>query len=68
MTLQSNRELEVAREKLRALEACYAEDQRQPDGDAHVQELNLRSLREMINQLKEEIVRFEARTAAPSGT
>jgi hypothetical protein len=49
------------------LEACYAEDQRQPDGDAHVQELNRRSVREMINQLKEEIVRYESRTAAPTG-
>jgi hypothetical protein len=68
MSLNSSRELEVAREKLRLLESCYAEDQRQPDGDAHMQEVNLRSLHRMINQLKEEIVRYEARTATPTGS
>ena len=63
MNLQSERELEVTREKLRLLEECYEQERREPDGDAHVQELTLRSLKRMINQLKEEIVRFESRAA-----
>ena len=62
MNLQSERELEVTREKLPLLEECYEQDRREPDGDAHVQELTLRSLKRMINQLREEIVRFESRS------
>jgi hypothetical protein len=66
MNLQSERELEATREKLRLLEECYEEERRNPDGDAHVQELSLRSLKQMINQLKEEIVRYESRAIAPA--
>lgn len=60
MNLQSDRELDLesTRDKLRRLEACYEEEQLHPDGDAHAQELTLQSLKRMINQLKEEIVRY----------
>ena len=58
MNLQSDRELENTRDKLRRLEACYEDEKLNPDGDAHAQELTLQSLKRMINQLKEEIVRY----------
>jgi hypothetical protein len=61
MTLQSKRELEVTREKLRGLEELYAATAAAPDG-AYSRELTFRSLRRTINQLKEEITRFEPRT------
>ena len=61
MNLQSQRELEATREKLRLLEERYAANKREPGGDQHVRELSMRSLNRLINQLKEEIVRFEAR-------
>jgi hypothetical protein len=61
MELRDEREVEVTREKLDALEARYREVKQDPGEDAHVQELTLRSLKRMINQMKEEIARFEAR-------
>jgi hypothetical protein len=64
MTLQSKRELEVTREKLRGLEQQYAATQAAPAENSYTQELTLRSLRRTINQLKEEIARFEARTGS----
>ena len=36
MSLQSQRELEAAREKLRRLEECYEQERQSPDGDAHI--------------------------------
>jgi hypothetical protein len=61
MELKDEREVEVTREKLSALEAQYREVNEDPRDDAHIQELTLRSLKRMINQMKEEIARFEAR-------
>ena len=63
MSLQSQRELEVTREKLRLLEERYDANQREQGGDQHVRELSMRSLKRLINQLKEEIARFESRGA-----
>lgn len=63
MSLQSHRELEATREKLRLLEARYEADKRDESGDQHVRELSMRSLKRLINQLKEEIARFESRSA-----
>jgi len=63
MNLQSRRELEVTREKLRLLEERYDGNQREPAGDEHVRELSMRSLKRLINQLKEEIARFESRSS-----
>jgi hypothetical protein len=59
MTLQSQRELEVTREKLAWLEEQYAEAKRRPGENPHVRELTLRSLKRWINKMKEEIIRFE---------
>lgn len=63
MSLQSHRELEATREKLRLLEERYEADKRDRSGDEHVRELSMRSLKRLINQLKEEIARFESRSA-----
>ena len=61
MDLKDEREVAVTREKLRSLEERYRAVQQDAKGDAHVQELTLRSLKRMINQMKEEIARYEAR-------
>ncbi|MFV1968097.1 MAG: hypothetical protein ACC628_21955 [Pirellulaceae bacterium] len=63
MSLQSHRELEATREKLRLLEERYEADKHDSSGDEHVRELSIRSLKRLINQLKEEIARFESRSA-----
>jgi hypothetical protein len=62
MSLQSRRELEASREKLRLLEERYEANEREQVGDEHVRQLSKRSLRRLINQLKEEIARFESRS------
>ena len=59
MELKDQGEVEVTREKLRSLEARYDAVRQHPGDDVHIQELTLRSLRRMINQMKEEILRFE---------
>jgi hypothetical protein len=61
--LQNARQVEVTRQKLGMLEGQY-EATRMKDGIAdHVRELTLRSLRKLINQFKEDIVRFESHAA-----
>ena len=50
----------MTREKLASLERRYAAVRADAKGDAHIQELTLQSLKRTINQLKEEITRFEA--------
>ena len=61
MNIQNQRELDATRHKLRMLEQSYQAAQQDRIGDQHVQELELRSLKKLINQLKDEIVRFEGR-------
>jgi hypothetical protein len=63
MSLQSHRELEATREKLRLLQERYEANRREEGGDEHVRELSRRSLKRLINQLKEEIARFESRSS-----
>jgi hypothetical protein len=67
MTLQSYREIEATREKLRMLKERYEAHRREPAGDEHVRELSMRSLKQLINQLKEEIARFESRSSLSAG-
>ncbi len=62
MKLESQKQLERTREKLRLLEQTCEETQRDSSGSAHSRQLTLRSLKGLINQLKEEITRHEART------
>ena len=66
MSLRSQRELEATREKLRSLEERYEANRREDCGDEHVRELSMRSLKRLINQLKEEIARFESRISPRS--
>lgn len=63
MILQSERELNHTKEKLRLQEETYDEVQSETTEDEHLQELELESLRRLINQLKEEIARYEAHHA-----
>jgi uncharacterized small protein (DUF1192 family) len=60
MTLQNQRELEATQTKLKRLEQRYEAAAREQAGDKHVHELSMRSLKQLINQLKEEIARFES--------
>ncbi len=64
MTLNSQRELEITREKLRGLRELYARTEAGSPEGVYPRELTLRSLRQTINQLKEEIARFEVRTGS----
>ena len=59
MSLTNDRELEVTRQKLRALEDRFEASNCETGGDVHTSELSQRSLKRLINQLKEEIVRYE---------
>ena len=67
MDLKDEREVEVTREKLRRLESRYEKLRREPAADAYVRELTLRSFKRNINQMKEEIARFETRKVVQTG-
>ena len=64
MNLQTQRELDATREKLQLLQQRYDAIRQQSGGVDHVQELTLRSLKGLINQLTEEIARFEGHSIA----
>jgi hypothetical protein len=68
MKLQSHRELEATREKLRLLEDRYEANRRERGANEHTRELTMKSLRRLINQLKEEITRFESRASAKTNS
>jgi hypothetical protein len=57
MTLRNERELENTKRKLRLLEESYEEARAD---DVHLREVEMESLKRLINQLKEEIARYEA--------
>lgn len=60
MTLKSQREFENTRRKLDCLEARYTELSAEAGGDEELREAERESVRRAINQLKEELARFEA--------
>ncbi len=60
MALKNATQLQNTREKLRELEAHYESRRRQPGADSPVRRLSLQSVKKLINQLKEEIARYEA--------
>ena len=66
MNLQSERELRVTRGKLRMLEEQYEATRNKAGADDHVRELTLQSLKKLVNQLREDIVRYESRMSARS--
>jgi len=61
MSLQSRQELDATREKLRLLEEQYEATRQEEHVTPHVRRLSTQSLKRLINQLKEEIARFESR-------
>lgn len=61
--LQNERELANTRDKLRNLEHRYEETCQELGDDEGHRETELRSLKRFINQLKEEIARYEAHQA-----
>ena len=68
MTLNSQREVENTRQKLRLLEERYKLIAERPCENEHVRELTLHSLKRIINQMKEEITRFECHAVVtPTG-
>jgi hypothetical protein len=64
MIVNPQQELETTRDKLRLLERTYEESKHDFSGTAHTRELTLRSLKQLINQLREEIARQETRASA----
>jgi hypothetical protein len=59
MNLENTKQVEATRMKLRILEDRYEAIRAKPMTNELVRDLTLRSLRQTINQFKEEIVRFE---------
>ena len=66
MDLKNDRELECTKQKLRLLEECFEQEQREPGNNLYAQELSLRSLSRTIKQFKEEIIRYESRKKTAS--
>ncbi len=60
MSIGNQRQLQNTLQKLAELERLYADAQAEPGENARVKELTLRSYKESINELKEEIARFRA--------
>jgi ABC-type Zn uptake system ZnuABC Zn-binding protein ZnuA len=61
MTMLDERSVVVTREKLRYLEERYEINRNDVDGNLRIRQLNMTSLKRLINQLKEEIARYECR-------
>lgn len=61
MDLRNERELANTRKKLQQLEALYEADANESDGDEELREAEMESLKRLINQLREEIARYEVR-------
>jgi hypothetical protein len=66
--LKNETELENTREKLRMLQQQYATAQERAATNQTSRQLTLRSLKKLINQLTEEILRFESRAKKPTRT
>lgn len=60
MTIRTADELKNTRDKLALLEKTCREMEAEAAPDAYVRSLTLRSLKQFINRLKEEIARFDA--------
>lgn len=63
MILKSLRELENTRKKLQELEEQYEAARQDTNRSEYGRDMEMRSLKGLINQLKEEIVRCEAHLA-----
>jgi hypothetical protein len=60
MTLGSDQELANTKRKLKLLEQSLDESRADDDGGDHLREVEMESITRLINQLKEEIARYEA--------
>jgi hypothetical protein len=61
MELRSEQELANTRKKLGELEALFAQNESDSNCDRDLREVKMDSLKRLINQLKEEIIRYELR-------
>lgn len=61
MTIHTDAELEFTREQLAWFEHRYSELRAETGGDQHLREMTGRSLKRVINQLKEDMARYRAR-------
>jgi hypothetical protein len=68
MNANEQMRIDVTRDKLRLLEKTYAQAELDHTGTAHTRELTLRSLKQLINQLKEEIARHGTRAGTTTQT
>jgi hypothetical protein len=66
MSIKDQDELKVTLEKLSWLEKEYEVAKLRPSDNPAIKEWTLRSLKQTINQLKEEIVRFESHSNNPA--
>ena len=64
MELENERQVANTRAKLRELQDRYDAAMRELPPDDRVRRTSLQSIKRMINQLKEELTRYEARTFA----
>ena len=60
MILQNDAEVRNTKEKLRELEEHFEKRRHDTDGDPRTHEMSMRSIKRIINQLKEQIARYEA--------
>jgi DNA-binding TFAR19-related protein (PDSD5 family) len=60
MILKDKLELSITREKLAELQEQYEATRKETGGNQSARELTLRSLKKLINQIIEEIARYEA--------
>ena len=65
MNIHTQQQLDNTKAKLREAEERYRLRQQEPVANALVQELTLRSFKQIIDQLKEEIARYECQVVAP---
>jgi hypothetical protein len=63
MELRSERELTNTRNKLKRLEALYAATASETGVDQELREIEMESMQRFMNQLREEISRYEAHQA-----
>ena len=66
MSIGNTRQLEYTREKLQMLEARLKELDAEPVTNPQTRELTRRSLKKLVNQLKEEIARFQSHVSVKS--
>jgi hypothetical protein len=59
MSIENEQQLENTRQKLRLVEERCKRKRREPTDDEGVREVTLASLKKTINQLKEEMIRYQ---------